>query len=112
MDLEELNNLKNCNELDMLYKIIEIAEGAKKRTEEVLHNNYAAGVDVRKTLQDVRLLSLIMRDKIQRRAKEKRGKVIKKESVLNKAIKDEILRLKKEDERIQRLERKRKQQQR
>jgi len=108
MELNDLENLKNCNELDLLYKIIEIAEGAKKRTELVLHNNYSAGVDVRKTLQDVRLLSLIMRDQIQRRAQSGRGKKISKKSALDKAIQLEILRLKKEDERIKKLEEKRK----
>lgn len=108
MDLIELENLKNYNELDLLYKIIEVAESAKKRTELVLHNNYAAGVDVRKTLQDVRLLSIIMRDQIQRRTRKGRGQDLPKESALDKAIQTEVLRLKKEDERIEKLEEKRK----
>jgi hypothetical protein len=108
MDLNELENLKNLSELDLLYKIIEVAEGVKKRTELVLHNNHAAGVDVRKTLQDIRLLSLIMRDQIQRRDKKRKKQLLNEESAINKAIKAENLRLKKEDERIQKLEEKRK----
>lgn len=108
MDLNELENLKNLSELDLLYKIIEVAEGAKKRTELVLHNNHAAGVDVRKTLQDIRLLSLIMRDQIQRRDRKRKNKVLSDESAIDKAIQAEILRLKKEDVRIKKLEEKRK----
>lgn len=108
MDLSELEGLKDCNELDLLYKIIEFAEGLKKRTELVLHNNHAAGVDVRKKLQDIRLLSLIMRDEIQRREKKRKNQDVNKESAIEKAIQSEINRLKKEDERIQKLEEKRK----
>lgn len=108
MDLNELENLKNLSELDLLYKIIEVAEGAKKRTELVLHNNHAAGVDVRKTLQDIRLLSLIMRDQIQRRDRKRKNKALNDESAIDKAIQAEILRLKKEDARIKKLEEKRK----
>ena len=108
MDLSELEGLKDCNELDLLYKIIEFAEGLKKRTELVLHNNHAAGVDVRKKLQDIRLLSLIMRDEIQRREKKRKNQDVNKESAIEKAIQAEIKRLKKEDERIQKLEEKRK----
>lgn len=108
MDLSELEELKNCNELDLLYKIIEFAEGLKKRTELVLHNNHTAGVDVRKKLQDIRLLSLIMRDEIQRREKKRKNQDVSKDSAIDKAIQAEIKRLKKEDERIQKLEEKRK----
>jgi len=108
MDLSELEELKTYNELDLLYKIIEVAESVKKRTELVLHNNHAAGVDVRKTLQYVRLLSLIMRDQIQRRDRKRRNKPVSKSSALDKAIEAENARLKKEDERIRKLEEKRK----
>jgi hypothetical protein len=108
MELQEIEKLKTLNELDLLYKIIEIAEGAKKRTELVLHNNHAAGVDVRKTLQDIRLLSTIMRDQIQRRERKRKNKPSIRESAIDKAIKAEILRLKNEDEKIKKLEEKRK----
>jgi len=108
MELQEIEKLKTLNELDLLYKIIEIAEGAKKRTELVLHNNHAAGVDVRKTLQDIRLLSTIMRDQIQRRERKRKNKPSNRESAIDKAIKAEILRLKNEDEKIKKLEEKRK----
>ena len=67
MGLKELEELKDYNELDLLVKLIEIAESAKKRTEKVLRGNKSAGVDVRKAMQDIRLLSEIIRDEIQRR---------------------------------------------
>lgn len=108
MDLNELEELKSYNELDLLYKIIEVAESMKKRTEFVLHNNHAAGVDIRKKLQDIRLLSLIMRDEIQRREKKRKNKPLNKESVIDKAIKAELNRIKKEEEKIKKLEEKRK----
>lgn len=108
MELNDLENLKNFSELDLLYKIIEVAENAKKRTELILHNNHAAGVDIRKTLQDIRLLSTIMRDQIQRRDRKRKNKPVSNESAIDKAIKAEISRLKKEDERIKKLEEKRK----
>lgn len=104
MNLEELEELKSLNELDILFKIIEVSEGVKKRTEEVLHGKIQAGTDVRKIMQDVRLLAEILRDKIQIRKKTN----TKKESKLAKAIKTEKARLKKEDERIQFLESSRK----
>ena len=66
MELKELNELKNYNELDLLHKLIEKAEGIKKRTEQILKGNKSAGVDVRKAMQDIRMLSEIIRDKVQR----------------------------------------------
>lgn len=104
MELNELNELKNCNELDLLYKIIEKAEGIKKRTEQILRGNKSAGVDVRKTMQDIRMLSEIIRDKIQR-GKLKRGAI--EDSKLYKAIEAEKKRLLHEEERIKKLEEKR-----
>lgn len=104
MELKELNELKNFNELDLLYKLIEKAEGAKKRTEQILRGNKSAGVDVRKTMQDIRMLSEIIRDKIQR-GKLKRGAL--EDSKLYKAIEAEKKRLLREEDRIKKLEEKR-----
>lgn len=65
MELNELEELRDCNELDVLYKIIEVAEDNKKRAEQVLRENKTAGVDVRHAMQDIKLLADIMRNMIQ-----------------------------------------------
>jgi len=104
MELKELNELKKCNELDLLHKLIEKAEGIKKRTEQILKGNKSAGVDVRKAMQDIRMLSEIIRDKVQR-GKLKRGAI--EESKLYKAIDAEKKRLLREEVRIKELEEKR-----
>jgi hypothetical protein len=49
-----------------------------------------------------------MRDQIQRRDRKRRNKPVSKSSALDKAIEAENARLKKEDERIRKLEEKRK----
>jgi hypothetical protein len=104
MGIDEIENLKDCNELDMLYKIIDIAESAKKRTEEVLSNNKQAGIDVRKKMQDIRLLAAIIRNKIVLR----RGKGNdKRPDRLNAAIEREIKRIEQEDRKIENLEKRR-----
>lgn len=104
MDLKELEELKNFNELDLLYRLIEKADGIKKRTEKILRGNKSAGVDVRKKLQDIRLLSEFIRDLIQRR---KLKKTSKKDSKLVSAINFENKRLLREEIRIKKLEEKR-----
>lgn len=104
MELKELEELKGFNELDMLYRLIEKAESEKKRTEQILKGNKTAGVNVRKSLQDIRLLSEIIRDFIQRR---KYKKIHKKEPKLIQAINSEKKRLLREEKRIKKLEEKR-----
>lgn len=104
MNLKELEELKNFNEFDLLNKLIEKAESVKKRTEKILKGNKSAGVDVRKTMQDIRLLSEIIRDLIQRR---KINKKTNKDSKLLKAIESEKKRLSREESRIKKLEEKR-----
>lgn len=104
MDLKELEELKDFNELDLLYRLIEKAESIKKRTEKILRGNKSAGVDVRKSLQDIRLLSELIRDLVQRR---KLKKVSKKDSKLISAINSEKKRLLREEIRIKKLEAKR-----
>jgi len=104
MELKELEELKEFNELDLLYRLIEKAESIKKRTEQILRGNKSAGVEVRKTVQDIRLLSEIMRDLIQKR---KFKKTPKKESKLSKAISLEKKRLLREEVRIKKIEEKR-----
>ncbi len=104
MDLKELEECEQLNELDLLYKIIEKSEGIKKRTEQIVKGNKSAGVDVRKTMQDIRILSEIIRDQIQRR---KFKTLPKEDSRLFKAIISEKKRLIREENRIKKLEEKR-----
>lgn len=104
MELKELDELKEFNELDLLYRLIEKAESEKKRTEQILKGNKTAGVNVRKALQDIRLLSEIIRDFIQRRKYKKEPK---KDSKLIQAINSEKKRLLREEKRIKKLEEKR-----
>jgi len=65
MEINELEQLREYSELDLLYKIIEVAESNKKRTEQFLRGNNTAGVDVRQSMQDIRLLSELIRESIQ-----------------------------------------------
>lgn len=104
MNLKELEELKNFNEFDLLNKLIDKAEAAKKRTEKILRGNKSAGVDVRKSMQDIRLLSEIIRDLIQRRKIKNSSS---KGSRLSKAIDSEKKRLLREEDRIKKLEAKR-----
>jgi len=104
MKLKELEELQNCNELDLLYKIIEKSESIKKRVEQITKGNKSAGIDVRKTMQDIRLISEIIRDEIQRR---KFTNEPLENSRLFKAIESEKKRLIREEERIAKLENRR-----
>lgn len=104
MKLSELEEFTQFNELDMLYKLIEKTEGIKKRTEELIKGNKTAGVDVRKTMQDIRLISEIIRDEVQRR---KFTDTPKENSKLFQAIQEEKTRLAREENRIKQLEEKR-----
>jgi hypothetical protein len=104
MNLKELEELKNFNELDMLLKLIKKAEGIKKRTEDLILDVKAARVDVRKTMNDIKLLSDIIRDEIQRRTNQN---IPIEESKLFKSIEAEKKRLEKEEIRIRKIEAKR-----
>lgn len=101
MTLEELEELKEFNELDILYKIIDKTEYAKKFAERTIKGNKTAGIEVRKTMQDIRTLSEIMRDKIQLRRyglEEAENSKLYKEIILEKN------RLEKEKKRLEKLE--------
>lgn len=104
MDLKELEELKDFNELDILYKIIDKAESVKNRVEKLTKGNKSAGVEVRKVMQDIRLLSEILRDETQRR---KFTNQPFESSKLFKAIESEKKRLEREEERIKQIEKKR-----
>lgn len=68
MNLQDLKHLRECNEFDMLLKIIEIAENSKKRVEQSVKGNKQAGIDVRDIMQDIRFISEIIRNNIQIRS--------------------------------------------
>lgn len=116
MELKELKSLRDCNELDLLYKIIDIAEKNKKRTEEFLRGsknsevNGTAGVDIRWSMQDIRLLALLIRESIQASKGTKpvkvgsyKGEIISLTS-LEKAIIDEKQRVENESNLAKRAE--------
>jgi hypothetical protein len=111
MELEELRGLANLNELDLLYKLIEIAQNNKKDTEKILKGEKAAGIRVRDSLQDVKMLCEIIRDKIQIRKRTewgpKRVSALEKKikSAEKRQIKDRALIEKKKQERLARLAR-------
>lgn len=110
MELKELEELREYNELDLLHKIIDIAEKSKKRVEQNLRGNKTAGVDVRHSMQDVRLLAEIVRETVQMRKGVKqpvigdyKGEVITL-TKLEKAIVNKLESIKKEDAYIKRTE--------
>ena len=110
MEVNELKNLRNYNELDLLHKIIEIVEKSKKRVEQNLRGNKTAGVDVRHSMQEIRLLAEIVRETVQMRKGTKKllqgeykGEIISL-TKLEKAIVDKKESLKKEDAYIKRAE--------
>jgi len=65
MELNELEELREYSELDLLYKLIEVAKSNVKRAEQFLKGNKTAGVDVRHSMQDIRLLAEFIRESIQ-----------------------------------------------
>ena len=93
LTLEELIELRELNELDVLYKIAEIVSSRdlQKRVEQTLGSNNQAGIDVRRNLQDIKLLSNVIRDKIQ--VRKDNTKKEGKEDNLDKAIKAEEKRI-------------------
>lgn len=114
MNLKQLHEIENLNELDLLYKIIDISSSIKRRTEQSLKGNKKAGLEVRSAMQDIRLLAEQIRYKTQKRkgidskTVNYKGYVIEN-SPLNKAIVDEKESLIKEDLKIKLLEEQRKQ---
>lgn len=98
MNLEELESLKELNELDLLYKITDIIEDNYGDAEAIIKQRgwKASGVRVRDNMQDVKLISEIIRDKIQIRKGVKWGD--KRKFVLDKAIENEKTRLSKQTE--------------
>ena len=84
MELSELRKFVDFNELDLLYELIKISESNKKDVEKILKGKKEPGIRVRESLQNVKLLCEIIRDKIQIRKKASWGD--KRVSALDKAI--------------------------
>lgn len=110
MEISELEELRNFSELDFLYKIIDIAEGKKKRLEQFMKGNKAAGTDVRQSMQDIRFLAELIRESIQINKGIKKVRVgnYKGSSIelnkIEKAIVDKKINLEKEERYIVRIE--------
>lgn len=110
MELNELEELREYSELDLLYKLIEVAKSNTKRTEQFLKGNKTAGVDVRHSMQDVRLIAEFIRESIQVKKFDKEPEVgdYKGEMIpltkLEKAIVDKKESIQKEDVYIKRAE--------
>jgi hypothetical protein len=110
MELNELEELREYSELDLLYKLIEVAKSNTKRTEQFLKGNKTAGVDVRHSMQDVRLIAEFIRESIQVKkfAKEPEVGDYKGEMIpltkLEKAIVDKKESIQKEEVYIKRAE--------
>jgi hypothetical protein len=102
MDLEELERLRNLNELDLLHKIVEISQESYDAAEEAIKQQRGwkyRGVTLRDKMQDVKLIAEIIRDKIQLRKGVEWGP--KRKFALDKAIEEEVERLKKQEEKTQ-----------
>jgi len=81
MELEQLEDLRNSNELDLVYKIIDISEDCRKDAESFVKGKKAPGIRTRQKMNDVKFLATLIREKVLDARKEK-----KYEKVLNKAI--------------------------
>ena len=110
MELNELEELRGYSELDLLHKIIEVAQSNTKRTEQFLKGNKTAGVDIRHSMQDVRLLAELIRESVQIKKGTKKpdmgdykGEFIEL-TKLEKAIVDKKESIKKEEIYIKRAE--------
>ena len=103
MKLKELEEMREFNELDVLYVMIEKIQNTKKRAEQLVKGNKTAGVDVRRGMQDIKLLSDIIRDKVQNR---KCKNVDYEDTKIFKAIKCEKDKILHEEERIRKIEEK------
>lgn len=105
MTLEQMEELRNLSSLDILYKLIDLAENSTKDAEKTLKGVKKAGVRLRKNMQDIKLLSDVIRDKVQMTKGAEWGE--KRKFSLDKAIEIEKKRLQKEDERIEKARQKR-----
>lgn len=74
MTLKELEEFKNFNEVDLARKIKEMADLCEKTAQKVVKGNIVAQVTLRKNMNDMRLMCMIMRDMVKiRRVPEKKN---------------------------------------
>ena len=67
MTLPELERLRDCNELDLVYKMQEVLKTAEKKAHKVIMGSKMPRVELRKSMNDLRILCMIMRDMVKMR---------------------------------------------
>lgn len=60
--LEHFQKMKECNELDVVFKLKEMVVHVEECAEKVIRGNKMAGVDLRKYMKDISTLSGIIKD--------------------------------------------------
>jgi len=105
MNLRQLEALKNVDELELLDLIIKMCKENKVNTEKAIRGQIKANMVARKKMLDVKMLTDLIRDRLLGR-NEKRTKK-KHKDFLELVISKELIRLKKEDKRIERTEERR-----
>lgn len=100
MDLQGLERLKELNEMDLLNEITKISQANIEDAEVVVKEKRwkASGVRLRDSMQDIKLITEIIRDKIQIRKGAEWG--TKRKFALDKAIEEEKKRIEKEKKTI------------
>lgn len=101
MELQDLERLGGLNELDLLYEITKISQANLEDAESVVKQKRwkASGVRLRDSMQDIKLIAEIIRDKIQMRKGVDWGP--KRKFALDKAIEEEKERIEKERKTIE-----------
>jgi hypothetical protein len=101
MELQDLERLGTLNELDLLYEITKISQANLEDAEAVVKQKRwkASGVRLRDSMQDIKLIAEIIRDKIQIRKGVDWGP--KRKFALDKAIEEEKERIEKERKTIE-----------
>jgi hypothetical protein len=67
MTLKELEALRDANELDIIRKMQEVLSGAEKKASKVVSGSKMPRVELRKNMNDIRMLCMIMRDMVKMR---------------------------------------------
>lgn len=67
MTLKELEAIRNYNELDLIHKMQEVLRNAEQKAEKVVGGSKMPRVELRKYMNDTRILCMIMRDMVKMR---------------------------------------------
>lgn len=94
MTLKELQHLKNANELEVIHKMQDLLRNAEKAAKKVVAGSKMPRVELRKNMNDMRLLCMIMRDMVKMRNS---GEQVNK--TLEAAIRQEINSIERENRR-------------